>query len=238
MEIEYKNEILKEVFDFFQYSKRDDKILLSKALDNIDYNGSSIIFKNINYNVGEGNKESKLLGFFLANIPIVVNGIEMGREDLTLKLMKLKNDTSELIKTNKFNELSTLEIYLLLEMGLRCSYSKWLGKKVIISRYGYEDIVLYNRDYRKLKLYLRLNKMSHYDIKVNNEIFPSSQNSLLSWADRFLDKYSSLIFRLTLNVRNLLAHGENEWDLYPQIESLETSSFLVGKLMDRINFKN
>jgi hypothetical protein len=42
------------------------------------------------------------------------------------------------------------------------------------------------------------------------------------------------MFRLSLNVRNLLAHGENEWDLYPVSRSVEIASSAAGKLLHEI----
>ena len=83
-----------------------------------------------------------ILQFFLANLPLFIVGNRTKRNNLTLKLTKLQNDTYELINLNMFNEIATLEMYLLLEMGLRCAYSKWLGEKIVISKYGEKDIKL------------------------------------------------------------------------------------------------
>ncbi len=233
MEKEYKDYLLESIFDFFQYPEKTDRFILSKIMDSIDYSGNEITFNRSKFNVNVDNANKKILGFFLANLPMFIVGNRAKRADLTLKLTKLQEDTYELINLNKFNEIATLEMYLLLEMGLRCAYSKWLGEKIVISRYGENDIILNNYNYRRLKLYIRLNKIGYYDIKVNGEPFPNSENSLLHWAEKFLDKNSSLLFRLALNVRNLLAHGENEWELFPVKNSVDSASFTVGKLMDR-----
>ncbi len=235
MKPDYKNEILKNIFDFFQYYKKGDKIILSQALDLVEYNKSHIIFHDTTYEIGDKNTEKKLLGFFLANLPMILIESKNDVNELTPKLMKLKEDTADLISLNRFNELPTLEMYLLLEMGLRCLYSKWLGQKVVIARRNHSDVILYNQDYRRIKLFLRLNRIGYHDIRVNGEPFPNSQNSLLYWAGKFLDRNSDLLFRLAVNVRNLLAHGENEWELYPTIESLGSSVYIVGRLIGRIH---
>lgn len=233
MDKKYKDYLLNSIFDFFQYPEKTDRFILNKIMDSIEYNGNDIIFNRNRFDIDVDDKDKKILGFFLANLPLFIVGNRSKRDDLTPKLTKLQNDTYELINLNKFNEIATLEMYLLLEMGLRCSYSKWLGEKIVISKYGENDIILNNYDYRRLKLYIRLNKIGYYDITVNGEPFPNSENSLLHWAEKYLDKNSSLLFRLALNVRNLLAHGENEWDLYPVKYSVDSASFTVGKLMDR-----
>ena len=233
MDKKYKDYLLESVFNFFQYPEKTDRFTLGKIMDSIEYSGNEIVYNRNRFNVDVDDKERKILGFFLANLPLFILGNRTKRNDLTLKLTKLQNDTYELINLNKFNEIATLEMYLLLEMGLRCAYSKWLGEKIVISKYGEKDIMLHNYDYRRLKLYIRLNKIGYYDIRVNNEPFPNSENSLLHWAGKFLGKNSGLLFRLALNVRNLLAHGENEWELFPVKHSVDSASFAVGKLMDR-----
>jgi hypothetical protein len=43
------------------------------------------------------------------------------------------------------------------------------------------------------------------------------------------------MFRLSLNIRNLLAHGENEWDLYPVAESVRVAAASAGKLLSEIH---
>ncbi|KJE49835.1 MULTISPECIES: hypothetical protein [Acidiplasma] len=234
MDLETKNYILKNIFDFFQYSKRYDRLVLTGILNSMDYHDDYITFNKLRFKIGRNAGRDKILGFFLANLPVLIEGRRTERNDLTPKLTKLKNDTLELISLGKFNELATLDMYLLLEMGLRCAYSIWVGKKAIIERPGYDKIILYDQDYRKIKLYLRLNKIGHYDVLVNGQPFPSSQNSLLHWSEKFTDRNSDLLFRLALNIRNLLAHGENEWELYPFKESVESSSYAVGKVLDRI----
>lgn len=71
-------------------------------------------------------------------------------------------------------------------------------------------------------------------MKVNGEVFPFSQGSLLSWAEKYMDKELSLAFRLSLNVRNLLAHGEVEWELYPTMKSLMSASYASWVLFNKL----
>jgi hypothetical protein len=223
-----------EIFDFFQYPENYDKLMLGSSLKKLSCTDGEIIFQNMKFNHGFECNKQNALGFFLANIPLMLNNGIKGDYSLTPKLKKLKNDTEELINMGKFNELATLDLYLLLEMAMRCAYSKWLGNRIVISKYNMKDTVLEGYDYRRLKLYIRLNKLGRTDIEVNGEPFPGSQNSLLHWATKFMDRQSSLMFRLSLNVRNLLAHGENEWNLYPVSESVSIASMAAGKLLSEV----
>lgn len=47
----------------------------------------------------------------------------------------------------------------------------------------------------------------------------------------------SLALRLSMNVRNLLAHGELEWNLYPTMSNVASSSQLVWNLFSRLREK-
>ncbi len=230
----YPEYILDEVFDFFQYPENYDRAMISASLQKINCRDNKISFTGKNVEpVLECSKENAL-GFFLANIPAMIVNDDLFNGILPPKLEKLRKDTLELISLQKFNEVATLDLYLLLEMAMRCAYSKWLGNKITISRYGTDDIVLDNYDYRRLKLYIRLNRLGRTDINVNGEPFPGSENSLLRWATRYMDRPTGLMFRLSLNVRNLLAHGENEWKLYPISESVRTAVSSAGKLLSKI----
>ncbi len=234
MESSYSNYIIENIFDFFQYPENYDKIIINTALGKLKCPGNAIIFDGIKVKPDFQCTDKNLLGFFLANVPLMLNSGNSKNYELPPKLEKLRVDTGELIRLEKFNELAALDLYLLLEMAMRCAYSKWLGNKIIISKFGMKDIVLEKYDYRKLKLYIRLNHLGRTDIKVNGEIFPGSENSLLNWATKFMDRPTSLMFRLSLNVRNLLAHGENEWNLYPVSVSVPIAANAAGKLLYEI----
>ncbi|MDT7901955.1 MAG: hypothetical protein RRE78_08715 [Acidianus sp.] len=75
---------------------------------------------------------------------------------------------------------------------------------------------------------------SKYKVKVNGEVFPYSQGSLLAWTERFMDDKITLAFRLAINVRNLLADGEFEWNLYPTMRSLESASQASWLLFEKL----
>jgi hypothetical protein len=234
MKNEFSTYIIDQIFDFFQYPEYYDKTIINAALDKFECSGNKIMFGNLEFKMDFECNNDNALGFFLANIPLMLSSTDGNNYKLTQKLEKLKSDTEELIKLGKFNEVATLDLYLLLEMAMRCAYSKWLGNRIMISRPEMKDIVLTDYDYRRLKLYIRINKLGRTDISVNGEPFPGSENSLLIWATKFMDRPTSLMFRLALNVRNLLAHGENEWSLYPVLESVEIASNAAGKLLSEI----
>lgn len=231
----YEEYIMDQVFDFFQYPESYDRAMINASLQKISCNNGFISYNNKKLEAELKCSRENALGFFLANLPALIVKEDNFTGMLPQKLEKLRKDTLELISLGKFNELATLDLYLLLEMAMRCAYSKWLGNRIVISRYGSEDIVLENYDYRRLKLYIRLNGLGRNDIFVNGEPFPGSENSLLRWATKFLDRPSGLMFRLSLNIRNLLAHGENEWNLYPVAESVRVAAAAAGKLLSEIH---
>ncbi|WP_337860123.1 hypothetical protein [Ferroplasma sp.] len=231
MNNEYLQYISDQVFDFFQYPEYYDKTMIDTALQKLDCSGKKIIFNGMELKTDFVCNKENALGFFLANIPLMFSTLDNKKYELPQKLKKLRLDTEELIKLEKFNEVATLDLYLLLEMAMRCAYSKWLGNRIAISKIGMKDIVLTGYDYRKLKLYIRLNRLGRTDINVNGEPFPGSENSLLTWATKFVDRPTGLALRLSLNVRNLLAHGENEWSLFPVLESVAIASDIAGKLL-------
>ena len=230
----YSKYIIDEVFDFFQYPENYDRAMITASVEKISCRDDIIIYNNKKIEPVLKCSKNNCLGFFLANIPLMIVNHDKPNEQLPSKLDKLRKDTLELINLGKFNELATLDLYLLLEMAMRCAYSIWLGNKIIISKYGMEDIVLENYDYRRLKLYIRLKGLGRTDINVNGEPFPGSENSLLHWATKFMDRPTGLMFRLSLNVRNLLAHGENEWALYPIADSVKIAATSAGKLLSEI----
>ena len=230
----YSEYIMEQVFDFFQYPESYDRAMINASLQRITCTNDNLIYNNKRVEPELKCTKQNCLGFFLANIPaMIVNSTEF-RGELPAKLEKLRKDTLELINLGKFNELATLDLYLLLEMAMRCAYSIWLGNRIYISKYGNDDIVLENYDYRRLKLYIRLNGLGRSDIYVNGEPFPGSENSLLRWATKFVDRPTGLMFRLSLNIRNLLAHGENEWSLYPVAESAKIAASTAAKLLSEI----
>ena len=230
----YSEYIMEEVFDFFQYPESYDRTMINASLQRITCTDNNLIDNNKKVEPELKCTKDNCLGFFLANIPeMIVDSMEYeGR--LPPKLEKLRKDTIDLINLGRFNELATLDLYLLLEMGMRCAYSRWLGNRIKISKYGNDDIILENYDYRRLKLYIRLKGLGRTDIYVNGEPFPGSENSLLRWATKFVDRPTGLMFRLSLNIRNLLAHGENEWDLYPVSKSVEIAASAAAKLLSEI----
>jgi hypothetical protein len=208
--------------------------MINASLQRITCTNDNIIYNNKKVQPELKCTKENCLGFFLANVPAMIVNSTGFEGRLPPKLEKLRKDTLELINIGKFNELATLDLYLLLEMAMRCAYSRWLGNRISISRKGNDDIVLDNYDYRRLKLYIRLNGLGRTDIFVNGEPFPGSENSLLRWATKFVDRPTGLMFRLSLNIRNLLAHGENEWNLYPVSESAEIAAFAAARLLSEI----
>ena len=212
--------ILKEIKSFFQYEKKGDKELLKEVLKNIHYDDDYVIIRNEKIKV-ENIEDT--VGVFLANIPYVILGEGELKEDLPEKVKKIQSDALKLISLG-INEVATLEIYLILEMSLRALYSEYLSGGVTI-KYKDKKVKVKGLDYRKLKLYIRRKGWSRYKVKVNGETFPFSQGSLLSWAEKFMDEKLSLTFRLSINVRNLLAHGEVEWNLFPTISSVKSASY-------------
>ncbi|MEM0139582.1 MAG: hypothetical protein QXZ44_03100 [Ferroplasma sp.] len=231
MNNEYQKFILERIFDFFQYPENYDKIIMEASMNNIEYDGTTATFNKISYNIGNPDKYEGILGFYLANLPLLLIKKHNIEYKLPARLEKLRDDTYDLIALKKFNELATLDLYLLIEMSLRCSYSKWLGNEIRISDGQRRENIIKNYDYRQLKLYIRRNRLNSRELMVNGEPFPGSQTMLLRWASRFTDRNTGLLFRLSLNVRNLLAHGENEWSLYPAGQSVDIASEVAGKML-------
>ncbi len=169
--------------------------------------------------------DNNLVGFFLANIPFLILGPGKIWSDLGPKAARAQTNAEKLLEIGGMSELATLETYLLMEMGLRCSYSLWLGKKAEV-RQGQRVIEVQQADYRKVKLQIKLKHLKQ-PVIVKGERFPYSEAELLRWGERFMDTRASLAFRLSMNVRNLLAHGEVEWDLIPTREALASASQAV-----------
>ncbi|BCU70992.1 hypothetical protein KN1_22890 [Stygiolobus caldivivus] len=224
--------ILKEIKSFFQYQKEGDLELLKEVLKEVRYKDGYVILREEKIKVE--NKEDAV-GVFLANIPYAILGEGEIREDLPDKVRKIQSDAIKLV-TLGINEVATLEIYLMLEMSLRTLYSEYLSKGVTI-KYKEKKVKVKGLDYRRLKLYIRRKGWSKYKVKVNGEVFPFSQGSLLAWAERYMDQKLSLTYRLSVNVRNLLAHGEVEWDLFPTLSSVKSASYASWSLFDNFRKK-
>jgi len=217
--VSIKTKIRKAIKDFFQYEKEGDKKILKRALSHIRYENGYLIIRDEKIKM---DREEDVIGVFLANIPYIVLGKGELHWDLPDKVIKIQNSALKLLECG-INDVATLVIYLVMEMALRSLYSEYVKSGVII-QYKDKKIKVNNIDYRRLKLYIRRKGWSKYKVKVNGEVFPYSQGSLLSWAEKFMDDKLSFVFRLSVNVRNLLAHGEVEWNLFPTVRSLESAS--------------
>ena len=224
-----KTKIRKAIKNFFQYEKEGDKKLLKKALSKIKYEDGYVYFHDEKVKV---NSEDDAVGVFLANIPYIILGEGELHWDLPEKVVKVQKSALKLLDCG-INDVATLEIYLVMEMALRSLYSEYVKNGVII-QYKDKKVKLQNYDYRRIKLYIRRKGWSQYKVKVNGEIFPFSQGSLLSWAEKFMNEKMSFAFRLSLNVRNLLAHGEVEWELYPSLKSLISASYASWLLFNKL----
>ncbi len=225
-----KKKIIRAVDDFFQYKKSGDDEILDEVLDSIEYKDKYVIIGDEKVKV---EKKKDVVGVFLANIPYIIIGPGEIHEDLPEKVRKVQEGAKKLLEIGGFNEIATLEVYLVMEMSLRALYSEWLKRAEYI-KYGKKQVKVKNLDYRKLKLLLKKKGWSKYKVKINGEVFPYSQGSLLAWAERFMDDKTSLAFRLAINVRNLLAHGEFEWNLYPTMRSLESASQASWLLFEKL----
>lgn len=226
-----KKKIIRAIDDFFQYKKSGDDEILNEVLDKIEYKDKYVIIDGEEKIKVE--KKKDVVGVFLANIPYIILGPGEIHDDLPEKVRKIQSGAIKLLEIGGFNEIATLEIYLVMEMSLRALYSEWLKKAEYI-KYGKTKVKVKNLDYRRLKLLLKRKGWSKYKVKVNGEVFPYSQGSLLAWAERFMDDKTSLAFRLAINVRNLLAHGEFEWNLYPTMKSLESASQASWLLFEKL----
>ncbi|EZQ11051.1 MULTISPECIES: hypothetical protein [Acidianus] len=226
--------IIKIINDFFQYGKKGDEEVLIESLENVEYKSKKLIINNFEIPL---EKKENIIGAILANIPLIILGEGEIKWDLPEKVVKVQRDALKLLEIGGFNELATLEIYLVIEMALRSLYSLWLGDVTQI-KYGKKKIKAKDIDYRRLKLLIHNKGWSKYKVKVNGEAFPFSQGSLLSWAERFMDNKTSLAFRLAINVRNLLAHGEVEWELFPTVNSLYSSSYYSWLMFQRLKAKS
>ncbi|MGC8635977.1 MAG: hypothetical protein ACP5T5_02975 [Thermoprotei archaeon] len=220
--------VLEEVNAFFQYRKPGDEELLSEVFHGMKYADGSVIAHGSRFDVN-GN----LLGFFLANVPFLILGPGRMWNDIGPKPLRAQANAERLLKMQGMSELTTLETYLVMEMGLRCSYSKWLGEKAIIKNKG-QMLELRHPDYRRVKLEIKLKHLKQ-PVTVNGERFPYSEAELLRWGERFVNPRASLAFRLSMNVRNLLAHGEVEWELMPTAEALSSASQAVHDLIANVN---
>ncbi len=220
------SDVLQEVSAFFQYRKQGDDELLSEALRKVKRDGDDFVIHGKRFKA-HGN----LLGLFLANVPFFILGPGGMWDDLGPKPMRAQANAQRLMEMGEMNELATLETYLVMEMGLRCSYSTWLGERAIIKGRGL-TLELRKPDYRGVKLEIKLRRIKQ-PIAVNGERFPYSEAELLRWGERFMDSSESLAFRLSMNVRNLLAHGEIEWELMPTLEGLSSASQAVHDLLTR-----
>ena len=234
MHKEAKDIIKDEIFSFLQYRSKGDEEEIAKKLENVQAIDGKLYIGNVEFDIDISDKDA-VIGTALANIPLIFIGIKHRAVMPSEKLAKIYNAAEKLIslKDSTINSIATLEIYLLMEMGLRELYSKQISNEAIIQYKG-KSITLNDMDYRKLKLYVRMNHMSLYDIKVNGKPFPYSQGSLLNWAENYMDKDYAEAFKISLNVRNLLAHGELEWNLNPSIESLYTASYMVNSLFTNL----
>jgi len=212
--------VLKEIRSFFQYGRKGDIKLLKEVLENLNYEDGYVVLRDEKVKVED---ERDAIGVFLANIPYAVLGEGELKDDLPEKVLKIQSDALKLVNLG-MNEVATLEIYLILEMSLRSLYSIYLSQGAVI-KYKDKRVKVKGLDYRRLKLYIRRKGWSIRKVTVNGEVFPYSQGSLLAWAERFMDERLSLTYRLSINVRNLLAHGEIEWELFPTISSVKSASY-------------
>jgi len=228
--VDLRKRIVKEVRDFFQYRKSGDDEILEEALSNLEYEKGKVRIRD---QVIKVERKRDALGVFLANVPYAVLGEGELHWDLPEKVVKVQSDALKLLEIGGLNEVATLEAYLVMEMSLRSLYSEWLGDVVVI-KYKGKAVKVKDIDYRRLKLYILRKGWSKYKVKVNNETFPYSQGSLLAWAERFMDRRTSLAFRLSINVRNLLAHGEVEWRLFPTLETVKSASHASWLLFQRL----
>ncbi len=228
--VDLRKRIAKEVNGFFQYRRSGDDEILEDALSELEYEKGKVRLRD---QVIKVERKRDALGVFLANIPYAVLGEGELHWDLPEKVVKVQSDAMKLLEVGGLNEVATLETYLVMEMSLRSLYSEWLGGEAVI-KYKGKAVRVKNLDYRKLKLYILRKGWSKYRVKVNNEVFPYSQGSLLSWAERLMDKRTSFAFRLSINVRNLLAHGEVEWRLFPTVESVKSASHASWLLFQRL----
>jgi len=237
----YKKKLLSTVKDFFQYWKKSDQQLLEEVLDGFKFDVMKEGDKHF-ATIGENkfeikSKKSSAIGIFLANIPYFVYGEGQLIWDLPEKVAEIQRSAIKLIEFPCLRHVTTLETYLILEMGLRSLYTTWLGDVTTI-KYKDHKVKVKHPTYRRLKLYLRKKGWSIYKVKVNGEVFPFSQGSLLTWASKFIrDERADLAIRLAINVRNLLAHGELEWELYPTLESIKSSSFLVAMMFSNLKLR-
>ncbi|MCG3109998.1 hypothetical protein L3N51_02295 [Metallosphaera sp. J1] len=216
--------------EFFQYRKKGDDEILEEALENLDYERGRVRIRD---EVIKVSRRRDVVGVYLANIPYLILGDGEIHQELPEKVMKAQDYAMRLMECG-LNDLATLESYLILEMGLRSLYSAWMGEKVTI-RYGKRKVKVGGVDYRKLKLYIRKKGWSKYRVRVKGEVFPFSQGLLLSWAERFVDQRTSLALRLSINVRNLLAHGELEWNLHPTLSNVRTCSHVVWNMFRKLD---
>lgn len=216
--------------EFFQYRRKGDDEILEDALENLEYRSGKVRIRD---EVVEVSGKRDMIGVYLANIPYLILGDGEIHGDLPEKVVKAQDYAVKLIDCG-MNDLATLESYLILEMGLRSLYSTWMGEKVTL-KYGKTKVKVKGLDYRKVKLYIRRKGWSKYKVRVKGEVFPFSQGLLLNWAERFVDQKASLALRLSINVRNLLAHGELEWNLRPTLSNVKTCSRLVWEMFNRLD---
>jgi hypothetical protein len=80
-------------------------------------------------------KRKDVVGVFLANIPYIILGHGEIHDDLPKNVRKIQSGAIKLLEIGGFNEIATLEIYLVMEMSLRALYSEWLKKAEYI-KYG------------------------------------------------------------------------------------------------------
>ncbi len=231
---EFKDIIKDEIFSFLQYRSKGDEEAIDSKLESIKEIDGKLYIGEVGFNV-DTSDDNAVIGVALANIPLIFVGLKHKAELPYEKLAKIYNAAEKLIslKDSTLNDIATLQIYLLMEMGLRELYSKQISDQATIEYKG-KSIALRDMDYRKLKLYVRMKHMSLYDIRVNGKAFPYSQGSLLNWAEGYMNDDYAEAFKISLNVRNLLAHGELEWDLNPSIASLYTASYMVNSLFDNV----
>lgn len=237
----YKKKLMSTVKDFFQYWKKSDEDILEDVLDGFDFKVEKEGEKRFaiigDAKVEVKNKRNSAVGVFLANIPYFVYGEGELIWDLPDKVVEIQKASIKLLDFPCLRHVTTLETYLILEMGLRSLYTSWLGESTVI-KYKEHKVKVKHPTYRRIKLYLRKKNWSVYKVKVNGETFPFSQGSLISWASKFIrDEKADLAIRLAINVRNLLAHGELEWELYPTMESIKSSSFLVAMMFSNLKLR-